>query len=188
MKGIIFDVQRWSLHDGPGIRSNIFLKGCPLSCLWCSNPESQDKNKELAFFKDMDTVPTGPQIQQICLHVPKYGNDIPDVDNLVSKVLESVCEELPQYKNTRYGRGPIGGIFQASTTTVSSNTPFGLLTGSLPDGREKGASLSDGQSPMRGTDEKGPTAVVRSVSRCKNVILSEGSLFNMKLLPQDLKD
>ena len=136
----------------------------------------------------MDTVPTGPQIQQICLHVPKYGNDIPDVDNLVSKVLESVCEELPQYKNTRYGRGPIGGIFQASTTTVSSNTPFGLLTGSLPDGREKGASLSDGQSPMRGTDEKGPTAVVRSVSRCKNVILSEGSLFNMKLLPQDLKD
>ena len=52
MKGIIFDVQRWSLHDGPGIRSNIFLKGCPLSCLWCSNPESQDKNKELAFFKD----------------------------------------------------------------------------------------------------------------------------------------
>ena len=142
----------------------------------------------LTDFKDMDTVPTGPQIQQICLHVPKYGNDIPDVDNLVSKVLESVCEELPQYKNTRYGRGPIGGIFQASTTTVSSNTPFGLLTGSLPDGREKGASLSDGQSPMRGTDEKGPTAVVRSVSRCKNVILSEGSLFNMKLLPQDLKD
>lgn len=52
MQGIIFDVQRWSLHDGPGIRSNIFLKGCPLSCLWCSNPESQDKNKELAFFKD----------------------------------------------------------------------------------------------------------------------------------------
>ena len=41
---------------------------------------------------------------------------------------------------------------------------------------------------MRGTDEKGPTAVVRSVSRCKNEILSEGSLFNMKLLPQDLKD
>lgn len=52
MQGMIFDIQRWSLHDGPGIRTNVFLKGCPLSCLWCSNPESQDKYKELAFFKD----------------------------------------------------------------------------------------------------------------------------------------
>ena len=142
----------------------------------------------LTDFQDMETVPTGPQIQQICLHVPKYGNDIEEVDMLVSKVLQSVCEELPKYKNTHNGRGPIGGIFQASTTTVSSNTPFGLLTGSLPDGRERGTSLSDGQSPMRGTDEKGPTAVVKSVSRCNNLILSEGSLFNMKLLPQDLRD
>lgn len=139
-------------------------------------------------FKDMDTSPTGPQIQQICLHVPKYGNDIEEVDLLVRRVLESVCEELPTYKNTRSGRGPVGGIFQASTTTVSSNTPFGLLTGSLPDGRTNGMPLSDGQSPMRGTDGKGPTAAVRSVARCNNLILSEGSLYNMKLLPQDLRD
>ena len=111
-----------------------------------------------------------------------------EVDKIVSRVLESVCEELPKYKNTRYGRGPIGGIFQASTTTVSSNTPFGLLTGALPDGRPGGMSLSDGQSPMRGTDTKGPTAAVRSVSRCNNLILSEGSLYNLKLLPQDLSE
>ncbi len=52
MQGVIFDIQRWSLHDGPGIRSNVFFKGCPLSCLWCSNPESQESVKELAFFKD----------------------------------------------------------------------------------------------------------------------------------------
>ncbi len=51
-KGIIFDIQRWSLHDGPGIRTNVFLKGCPLSCSWCSNPESQYGNLELAFFQD----------------------------------------------------------------------------------------------------------------------------------------
>lgn len=40
-EGDIFDIQRFSLNDGPGIRTIVFLKGCPLSCWWCSNPESQ---------------------------------------------------------------------------------------------------------------------------------------------------
>lgn len=41
-KGLIFNIQRFSIHDGPGIRTTVFMKGCPLNCLWCSNPESQD--------------------------------------------------------------------------------------------------------------------------------------------------
>jgi pyruvate formate lyase activating enzyme len=41
-KGLVFNIQRFSVHDGPGIRTTVFLKGCPLHCLWCSNPESQD--------------------------------------------------------------------------------------------------------------------------------------------------
>lgn len=41
MRGCIFNVQRYSIHDGPGIRTTVFLKGCPLRCLWCQNPESQ---------------------------------------------------------------------------------------------------------------------------------------------------
>jgi len=41
-KGLIFNIQRFSIHDGPGIRTTVFMKGCPLRCLWCSNPESQD--------------------------------------------------------------------------------------------------------------------------------------------------
>lgn len=40
-KGIIFDIKRFALHDGPGIRTTVFLKGCPLRCSWCHNPESQ---------------------------------------------------------------------------------------------------------------------------------------------------
>ncbi len=40
-KGIVFNIQRFSTHDGPGIRTTVFLKGCPLTCHWCSNPESQ---------------------------------------------------------------------------------------------------------------------------------------------------
>ena len=45
--GTIFDIQRYSIHDGPGIRTTVFLKGCPLQCVWCSNPESQSKNPEI---------------------------------------------------------------------------------------------------------------------------------------------
>jgi len=41
-KGLIFNLQRFSIHDGPGIRTTVFMKGCPLQCLWCANPESQD--------------------------------------------------------------------------------------------------------------------------------------------------
>ncbi len=47
--GMVFDIQRTSLHDGPGIRTAVFLKGCPLQCAWCHNPESQSKVKEVSF-------------------------------------------------------------------------------------------------------------------------------------------
>jgi pyruvate formate lyase activating enzyme len=49
---LVFDIQRWSLHDGPGIRTIVFLKGCSLRCPWCSNPESQATYAEIAYFKD----------------------------------------------------------------------------------------------------------------------------------------
>ena len=41
MEGIIFNIQKFSIHDGPGIRTTVFFKGCPLRCEWCANPESQ---------------------------------------------------------------------------------------------------------------------------------------------------
>jgi glycyl-radical enzyme activating protein len=49
MQGIIFDIQRFSLHDGPGIRTTVFLKGCPLVCKWCCNPESQEMKEQLSY-------------------------------------------------------------------------------------------------------------------------------------------
>ena len=52
-EGIVFDIQHFSLHDGPGIRSTVFLKGCPLSCLWCGNPESQSPQPQLMYFTQL---------------------------------------------------------------------------------------------------------------------------------------
>lgn len=48
-KGIVFNIQRYSTDDGPGVRTTVFLKGCPLRCLWCSNPESQSYEPQLSY-------------------------------------------------------------------------------------------------------------------------------------------
>lgn len=50
--GIVFDIQRFATHDGPGIRTIVFFKGCPLRCAWCANPESQDASPQMAFIGD----------------------------------------------------------------------------------------------------------------------------------------
>ncbi|GKH31885.1 indoleacetate decarboxylase activase [Muricomes sp. OA1] len=51
MKALVFDIQSFSTHDGPGIRTNIFFKGCPLTCLWCANPEGQKAVPQLFYTK-----------------------------------------------------------------------------------------------------------------------------------------
>lgn len=52
MKGLVFDIKRYSINDGPGIRTTIFFKGCPLKCLWCHNPESQSFERQFFYYKD----------------------------------------------------------------------------------------------------------------------------------------
>lgn len=67
MQGLIFNIQKYSIHDGPGIRTTVFLKGCPLSCSWCHNPESQSFHKELMLFSNR-CIGCGE-----CIKVCKYG-------------------------------------------------------------------------------------------------------------------
>ena len=55
VKGTVFNIQRFCVNDGPGIRTTVFLKGCPLSCVWCHNPESQRFEPEILFYKDKCT-------------------------------------------------------------------------------------------------------------------------------------
>jgi pyruvate formate lyase activating enzyme len=52
MKGIIFDTQNYAIYDGPGIRTLIFLKGCPLRCVWCQNPESHKLQPQISYFEE----------------------------------------------------------------------------------------------------------------------------------------
>ena len=51
--GLVFDIRRYSVHDGPGIRTTVFFKGCPLSCWWCHNPEGRSPEPNLVLFKDL---------------------------------------------------------------------------------------------------------------------------------------
>ncbi|MEM2544135.1 MAG: glycyl-radical enzyme activating protein [Nitrososphaerota archaeon] len=51
VKGIIFDIERYAIHDGPGIRTTVFMKGCPLKCWWCHNPEGIELSKNLMYFE-----------------------------------------------------------------------------------------------------------------------------------------
>ncbi len=52
-EGLVFDIQRYSINDGPGIRTTVFFKGCPLTCSWCDNPESQKSFPQLLFFESL---------------------------------------------------------------------------------------------------------------------------------------
>jgi len=52
MKGIVFDIKRYSIHDGPGLRTTVFFKGCPLRCLWCHNPESQKLKPQIVWYEN----------------------------------------------------------------------------------------------------------------------------------------
>ncbi|ARC89859.1 glycyl-radical enzyme activating protein [Rhodovulum sp. MB263] len=63
-EGTVFDIQRYSIHDGPGLRTIVFLKGCPLRCRWCSNPESQNPEPEL-FFRASSCIKCG-QCVPVC--------------------------------------------------------------------------------------------------------------------------
>jgi len=134
-------------------------------------------------YSDMTTTPTGPEIRQFMLNAPKYGNDDDYVDNITVEYFRYICEEIVKYKTTRYGRGPIGAMWQPSTSTISANVPLGASCGATPDGRLAGEPLADTTAPMHGTDTHGPTASLKSVSKLPTVLISGGELLNMKLNP-----
>lgn len=128
----------------------------------------------------------GEAIRKILLAAPKYGNDIDYVDELTVRGYDTYLDEIKNYKNTRYGRGPIGGGFFAGTSSVASNVPQGAGTCATPDGRHSGDPLAEGCSPTHAADKNGPTSVFKSVSKLKTQQIVGGVLLNQKLTPQIL--
>lgn len=125
----------------------------------------------------------GEEIRKLLLAAPKYGNDDDFVDGLVVEGYDSYIEELKKYKNTRYGRGPIGGCYYAGTSSISANVPQGAGTCATPDGRHKGDPLAEGCSPTHAADVNGPTSVFKSVSKLRTEKITGGVLLNQKVAP-----
>jgi len=120
-----------------------------------------------------------PLRQRLLNRVPKYGNDVEWVDRMGARWAEALARKLRSYRNAR------GGPYHAGFYTVSAHVPMGKNVGATPDGRKSGTPLADGGlSPMQGRDARGPTAVLQSVSRIDAQWGSNGTLLNMKFLPE----
>lgn len=122
----------------------------------------------------------GERLLKLIEGVPKFGNDIDEVDVFARDVAYTYTRPLQDYRNPR------GGIYQAGLYPVSANVPMGARTGATPDGRLAGTPVADGVSPSAGKDVNGPTAAANSVSRLDHFIASNGTLFNQKFHPSAL--
>jgi len=115
--------------------------------------------------------------------VPKYGNDYPEVDEMVSVVMSIFSDEVEKHRNTR------GGNFYSTFIPVSSYVHLGKDVAATPDGRHAKTPLSDGISPDTGRDLNGPTAAIKSICRgtYPESLRTVGIQINMKMHPSTLK-
>ena len=157
----------------------------------CKKLAEQGKNLSAADVKSVyETVKKNPcseekkiaydQLLKDIEELPKYGNDVKEVDEFARKIAYVYTKELEKYSNPR------GGKFQAGLYPVSANVPLGAQTGATPDGRLAYTPVADGVSPAAGRDSHGPTAACNSVSTLDHFIASNGTLYNMKFHPTAL--
>jgi formate C-acetyltransferase len=120
-------------------------------------------------------------LRKKCLKIPKYGNDIPEVDTIIGEIYAhwgKTANEMP---------AAFGGTQKPTAISVTSHQPGGAITTATPDGRFDGDILADGcASPMSGTDTKGPLAVFNSALRIPQDNFA-AMLLNMKFHPSALK-
>lgn len=120
------------------------------------------------------------EIRRMILALPKFGNDMDEVDEFAREAAYTYSRPIQNYRNPR------GGMFQAGMYPVSANVPLGAQTGATPDGRLAHTPVADGVSPYVGTDVNGPTAACNSVAKLDHGICSNGTLFNQKFHPSAL--
>lgn len=113
--------------------------------------------------------------------VPKYGNDVEEVDAIAKRIVNFVADHMLQYVTPR------GGCYGISTQTTTSNVPDGKVVGATPDGRLAHEPLSDNHSPSPAADKSGPTAAMRSVASTDHHRVGMGTLFNMRFTPMQFR-
>lgn len=121
------------------------------------------------------------EIKILCERAPKYGNDNEEVDDIANEMFTFIADEIETYRS-KFGKMTPGIL------PVSGNTPFGLEVGALPSGRKAWTPLADGVSPSGGTDTNGPSSVIKSVSHIPHDRFVQGTLLNMKVEPDLLKN
>lgn len=121
------------------------------------------------------------RIQELCLKAPKFGNDDQRADGLVNELFWFMAENIQQY-SSKHGKMNCGML------PVTAHVAMGRKLGALPTGRKAWTTLTDGISPTGGTDENGPTAVLKSVANFPHAMYTSGTLLNMKIDPVFLQD
>ena len=119
--------------------------------------------------------------QKIINGIPKYGNNIKELDDLAKLAGLHYCNVVSKYKNNRDGK------YRPGLFPVASHVPLGKVVGALPSGRLALTPLNDGISPVNGCDVNGPTAILQSVGNVEHIKASNGTLLNIKLHPTALK-
>lgn len=114
-------------------------------------------------------------VRRDCLAAPKYGNDDEYADSIAADIIEFTEREHRKIR-TLYS------TLSHGTLSISNNTPFGMMTGASANGRRAWKPLSDGISPSQGSDVKGPTAIIKSVSRLGCDCMNIGQVHNFKLM------
>ena len=104
MNGMIFDIQRSSVVDGPGIRTTVFLKGCNLKCKWCHNPESQDNKKQMMFYKSKCT-----GCGKCVLYCPHDARQLCGKEYSCDEVIKEIIKDKIFYENSGGGVTFSGG-------------------------------------------------------------------------------
>ncbi|HNW59361.1 MAG TPA: glycyl radical protein [bacterium] len=117
--------------------------------------------------------------QRLLNKTPKYGNDDEYADRLMLRVFEMYYALVNGRPNTR------GGTYRINLLPTTCHVYFGSVTGATPDGRKAGTPLSEGISPVQGSDRNGPTAVLKSAARMDHV-RTGGTLLNQKFTPDVL--
>jgi pyruvate formate-lyase/glycerol dehydratase family glycyl radical enzyme len=119
--------------------------------------------------------------QRLLNKTPKYGNDEEYADNIMKAIFEVYYDAIDGRPNTK------GGKYRINLLPTTVHVYFGKVVAATPDGRKAGEPLSEGVSPVQGADRKGPTAVIKSVSKIDHA-RTGGTLLNQKFAPEILAD